>query len=132
MPSEERKVGLINENKFYPCPEKHVCVSTQAPKDDEKHYMKPLSYDGSIQDAKKKILKIINSKSRTKILKNEENYLHVLFTTFLLRFKDDVEFYFDDENKLIHFRSQSRIGGYDWGKNRSRMEEIREYYENLK
>ncbi|TXT56300.1 MAG: hypothetical protein BAJALOKI2v1_590023 [Promethearchaeota archaeon] len=131
MPSEERKVGLMEEGKFYPCPEKHVCVSSQSPKDDEDHYMEPMTYEGSLEDAKKNILNVINSMSRTKVLEENDNYIHVLFTTFLLRFKDDVEFYFDDTEKLIHFRSQSRIGGFDWNKNKKRMKKIKEKYNSM-
>ena len=44
------------------------------------------------------------------------------------RFKDDIEFLIDESAKLIHFRSQSRIGGYDWNANRNRMENIRSIY----
>ncbi len=51
--------------------------------------------------------------------------MHYEFTSFLLRFVDDVEFLFDDETKTIHFRSASRTGYGDLGANRRRMEEIR-------
>ncbi|TXT65759.1 MAG: hypothetical protein BAJALOKI3v1_70061 [Promethearchaeota archaeon] len=131
MPSEERKVGLVEDGKFYPCPEKHVCVSTQAPKDDEKHYIEPLSLNTSIEEAKEKMLEVINSMSRTEILENKENYLRAKFTTFLFRFDDDVEVYFDEENNLIHLRSQSRIGGYDWGKNRNRVKKIKKKFNKI-
>jgi len=131
MPSEERKVGLKEDGKFYPCPEKHVCVSTQAPKDDEKHYIKPLPLDSSVEDAKRKMIEIIKSMSRTEILENEDNYIRAKFTTFLFKFKDDVEFYFDEEDNLIHIRSQSRIGGFDWNKNRNRVKKIKKKFNNL-
>ncbi|MFW9902632.1 MAG: DUF1499 domain-containing protein, partial [Candidatus Thorarchaeota archaeon] len=65
---------------------------------------------------------------RTRLLKEEGNYLHYLFTTALFRFKDDVEFLFDETKKEIHFKSQSRIGGYDWDTNRKRMENIRKLF----
>ena len=52
-------------------------------------------------------------------------YLHVEFTTALLRFVDDVEFLLDPDKKLIHYRSASRIGRSDLGTNRRRMEMIR-------
>ena len=125
MAKEPRKVGLENDNRFHPCPKKHVCVSTQSPKEDEIHYIEPFSYDGSGKEALDKIEGIINGLKRTKILKRTEKYLHSLFTTALFRFKDDIEFLIDDNTKLIHFRSQSRIGGYDWNANRNRMENIR-------
>lgn len=131
MPKEERKVGLI-EGKFHPCPEKQVCVSTQSPESDEKHYMEPITYSTSKEEAKNKIKKVINSFKRTEIKEELENYIHSTFTTFLFRFTDDVEFLIDDKEKVIHFRSQSRIGGYDWGKNRSRMEKFKAKFNELK
>lgn len=127
MPKEPRKVGVI-DGRFYPCPKKHVCVSTQSDKNDEIHYIEPIPFRETKQEAMEKILKIVNSMSRTKILEKSENYIHALFTTALLRFKDDVEFYFDDSEKLIHFKSQSRIGGYDWETNKKRMNTIKDYY----
>ena len=128
MPKEPRKVGLADNERFHPCPKKKVCVSTQSPKEDETHYIEPFSYNGSAKEALDKIINIINGLKGTKILKKTENYLHVLFTTALFRFKDDVEFLIVDNTKVIHFRSQSRIGGYDWNANRNRMEKIRSIY----
>jgi uncharacterized protein (DUF1499 family) len=131
MPKEPRKIGLAN-GKFYPCPEKHVCVSTQSPKSDDKHYMEPIKYSNSKEEAKEKILKVINSFKRTELEEVSDNYIHSTFTTFLFRFTDDVEFLFDENEKLIHFKSQSRIGGYDWGKNRNRMEKFKKKFNELK
>jgi len=71
----------------------------------------------------------IASLPRTKLIEEEEAYLHYEFTSRLLRFVDDVEFVFDDESKIIHFRSASRIGYGDRGVNRDRMEEIRRLVE---
>jgi uncharacterized protein (DUF1499 family) len=62
---------------------------------------------------------------RTKLVEEDETYLHYEFTSLLLRFVDDVEFLFDDETKTIHFRSASRSGYGDLGVNRRRMEDIR-------
>jgi len=128
-PKKERKVWLI-DGRFHPCPEKRVCVSTQASEDDIIHYIEPIKVLGTIDDAKQRILQIVNSLKGTKILEKDGNYIHVLFTTKLFKFKDDVEFYFDEEQNVIHFRSQSRIGGYDWNANRKRMENIRVLYQN--
>lgn len=62
---------------------------------------------------------------RTKLVEEEEAYLHYEFTSLLLRFVDDVEFLLDDETKTVHFRSASRTGHGDFGVNRRRMEDIR-------
>ncbi|MFX1379754.1 MAG: DUF1499 domain-containing protein [Promethearchaeota archaeon] len=127
MPIKEKKVGLINA-KLYPCPKRHYCVSSQSDKADELNYIDPIKYNTSMEEAINKLKNIINSLKRTNLLKEEGNYLHFMFTTKLFRFKDDVEFLFDDIEKLIHFRSQSRIGGYDWNTNRKRMENIRKLF----
>ena len=44
----------------------------------------------------------------------------------IFRFVDDVEIHFDDDAKLIHFRSAARLGRRDFGVNRERMERVRQ------
>lgn len=129
MTKKEINVGLI-DGKLRSCPERHYCVSTQSDKSVEVNYIDPIKYDGLLEQAKNKIKNIINSLKRTKLLKEEKHYLHFLFTTALFRFKDDVELLFDDNEKLIHFKSQSRIGGYDYNTNRKRMENIRKLFQS--
>jgi hypothetical protein len=62
---------------------------------------------------------------RVNIVTVESDYIHAEFISAFLHFVDDVEFCFDDENKTIHVRSASRIGYYDLGVNRRRVERIR-------
>ena len=38
---------------------------------------------------------------------------------------DDVEFYFPPDERIIHVRSESRTGYYDFGANRRRVERLR-------
>jgi uncharacterized protein (DUF1499 family) len=68
---------------------------------------------------------VIPALPRTKLIEDEELYLHYEFRSLLLRFVDDVEFLFDEKAKIIHFRSASRVGYGDFGVNRRRMEDIR-------
>jgi len=68
---------------------------------------------------------------RSRIVISEELYLHAEFTSTFFRFVDDVEFLLDDGKKLIHVRSASRVGYYDFGVNRSRVEEIRTRFDTL-
>ncbi len=117
----KKPIGITN-GKFHPCPKSPNCISTQST--DEKHKMNPLSYNTSLEEAKAKILKIINSLKKNKIITDTNNYLHFEFRTVLFRFVDDVEFYFDDSEKIIHFRSAARIGYSDLGVNRKRMKNI--------
>ena len=56
------------------------------------------------------------------------DYLRVVFVTPKMRFRDDVEFYLDAENKEVHFRSASRAGKSDMGLNRQRHEQLTALY----
>ena len=105
------------------CPSSPNCVSTQA--QDEGHVIAPFRYRKSRAEAKEVLKEVIRSLPRTKLLEEDESYLHYEFTSLLLRFVDDVEFLFDDETKTIHFRSASRTGYGDMGVNRKRMEQVR-------
>jgi len=121
MAKSKKPIGIV-DGKLHPCPKSPNCVSTQAI--DDKQKMEPINYSGSLEDAKSKIISIINSLKRSKIVTNEENYIHIEFRTATFRFVDDVEFLFDDKEKIIHFRSRARMGYSDMGVNRKRMEEI--------
>ena len=121
MAKSKKPIGIVN-GKLHPCPKSPNCVSTQAI--DENQKIEPIKYSGSLEDAKGKILSIINSLKRSKIITNEENYIHIEFRTATFRFVDDVEFLFDDKDKIIQFRSRARMGYSDMGVNRKRMEEI--------
>lgn len=50
-------------------------------------------------------------------------YLEVIFTT-TIGFRDQIEFRIDEPSKRIDFRSRSKIGLYDFNKNRSRMQDF--------
>ncbi len=116
------------EGKLNPCPSSPNCVSSQAPSDDKEHFIEPLKYASGMEKAKDSLVKAINSMKRSKIIIQKDNYLYAEFTSALLRFVDDVEFYFDDAKKIIHVRSASRLGYGDMGVNRKRVEELRKLF----
>jgi len=90
--------------------------------------MEPLGYTGDMQAAKQKLVDIVSSFKRARIMVDEQDYIHAEFASALFKFVDDVEFYFDDEHKVIHFRSAARLGKYDFGVNRKRMDKIRQRF----
>jgi uncharacterized protein (DUF1499 family) len=108
-----------------PCPGSPNCVSTLASAQDSQHGIAPYRYSKTRPDAKALLKSAIAGLPRTKLVEEDDTYLHYEFTSFLLRFIDDVEFVFDEETKAIHFRSASRTGYGDLGVNRRRMEDIR-------
>jgi len=89
-------LGLV-KGKLIDCPDSPNCVSTQTMKEDAK--MDPLTYNGSLDAAVKKLVAVVNVQPRTKIIKQTDSYMHVEFKTKVMRFVDDVEFYFDDSVK---------------------------------
>ncbi len=113
----------MTERAFSPCPDTPNCVSSMETR--IRHYVEPLRYQGSMEVAKKRLLDMINGFGRTQVLEDSGPYIRATFTTFLFRFTDDVEFLIDDEKKLIHMRSASRVGYSDLGANRRRCEAIR-------
>lgn len=65
---------------------------------------------------------------RTRVVTDESGYLHAECTSLVFRFVDDVEFWFDQRESLVHVRSASRIGHSDLGVNRRRIEHIRNQF----
>jgi uncharacterized protein (DUF1499 family) len=113
----------VREGRLAPCPKSPNCVSTQST--DEKHGIDPLRYTVSLDEARDKLEQILRAMPRTNIVSLEKAYIHAECRSRLLGFVDDVEFWFDDAGKIIHFRSASRLGYSDLGVNRKRMEQIR-------
>ena len=105
-----------------PCPSSPNCISTVAEKKRKK--LPPLPFKTDVKEDKAAMKKIITTYPRTKLISEREDYLHFQFVTKLGNFTDDVEFYFDGENRLIHFRSASQKGWSDMGANRRRMKRI--------
>lgn len=60
-----------------------------------------------------------------KVIKSEPDYLYVQFTTRVLGFVDDAEFWLEPGAGAVQVRSASRVGRKDYGVNRARIEAIR-------
>jgi uncharacterized protein (DUF1499 family) len=120
-----RNLG-VNNGQLPACPDTPNCVSTQAATTDTEHFMPAIPYTSDASFAMTQILRAVSSMPRVTIIKQEETYLHAEFRSRMMGFVDDVEFYVDDANKLIHFRSAARLGRGDMGVNRQRMTELSE------
>jgi len=112
----------VRGNRLAPCPSSPNCVSSQS--DEEKHRIDPLRYTSTPAAAWDRLKTVVRGMDRTTPVRETADYLHVEFRT-LLGFVDDVEFYLDERERVIHLRSASRMGYWDLGVNRKRMESIR-------
>ncbi len=119
----------VKDGRLADCPQSPNCVSSQSVVGDKEHYIQPLHYSGSRDEAKAALISVIESMKRTKIITVTDDYVYAEFTSRIFRFVDDVEFYFDDTTKTIHLRSASRLGHSDLGVNRKRVESIRELFD---
>jgi uncharacterized protein (DUF1499 family) len=111
-------------NRLKPCPDKPNCVSSLS--NNAMHSVAPIAYDGDWQMMKATLIELIENTPRAEIVENTDEYLHACFKSKLFGFVDDVEFVFYDAQKLIHIRSASRLGYYDFGVNRRRVRWLRE------
>ncbi|OGU13339.1 MAG: hypothetical protein A2076_11075 [Geobacteraceae bacterium GWC2_53_11] len=107
-----------------PCPSSPNCVSSLAP---DSHFIEPLRFSGDAVAAFARLQTILASRSDTRIIAATGTTLQVEFRT-LLGFVDDGLLVLDASAGVIHLRSAARLGYWDLGKNRSRMEEIRQQF----
>jgi uncharacterized protein (DUF1499 family) len=61
-------------------------------------------------------------------VKEEPGYLVVIFRSKVLGLVDEAEFAFDEKEGDINIHSEARIGFYDFGVNRARLEKIRDSF----
>ena len=114
----------VREGLLAPCPSSPNCVSSQT--ESERHRIAPLAFSGDPDAAFARLKLAILRRSDTTIVDELPDYLRVELRTIL--FVDDGEFLLDRAKKRIHVRSASRLGYSDFGKNRSRLEEIRRQF----
>ena len=84
----------------------------------------PLRGDGPATIAK--IKGVVGAMDGAKIVRSDPDYLYAQYTTRLMKFVDDVEFWYDPAARVIQVRSASRVGKGDMGVNRKRIEAVRE------
>ncbi len=83
----------------------------------------PLKGDGPATLAR--IATIVETMPGAQVVTREPGYLYVRFTTRLMRFVDDAEFWHDPAAQVVQVRSASRVGHGDGGVNRARVEAVR-------
>jgi uncharacterized protein (DUF1499 family) len=92
---------------------------------DAEHYIEPLHYAGEARQAWAALRRVIDGMQRVKVITSDPNYLYAEFSSKLMGYVDDAEFYLDEKAGMIHVRSASRLGSSDFGVNRGRIESIR-------
>lgn len=85
----------------------------------------PLALRGDGAATMARIREIVAAWPGAVVVKAEDDYLHAEFTTRLMKYTDDVEFWLDPRAGVVQVRSASRLGEGDLNANRKRVEAIR-------
>ena len=87
--------------------------------------IEPLPVHDSGPHTLERIRRIVETLDGAKVVQANSGYLYAQFTSRMLKFVDDTEFWFDPQAGVIQVRSASRLGRKDFGVNRARIEAIR-------
>lgn len=85
----------------------------------------PLALRGDGPATLAKIKAIVEAMPGARVVESKPDYLYAQVTTQLMKFVDDVEFWFDPAAQVVQVRSASRVGKSDMGVNRKRVEAVR-------
>lgn len=117
---------LVHNGRLATCPDRPNCVNSQI--GDPRHRIDPIAYSGDPSDAMRVLDGVVREMPGSRIVRRTDRVLHVEYRTRWLGFIDDVVFFLPEE-PLIHVRSASRKGYYDFGVNRKRVERIRALFQ---
>lgn len=112
-------------NTLKTCPSSPNCVCSAYP-DDGKHYIAPLKIPNRLepQNSMAHFKKAIEA-AGGEITDSSDEHLTATFTSQVFKFVDDIDAQLDLDNQVIHIRSASRVGYYDFGANKARVEKLR-------
>jgi uncharacterized protein (DUF1499 family) len=108
-----------------PCPSSPNCVSSRDP--DPVRRVDPIPFRGTAEEAREDLETVVRALPRSNVVASAGDLVRAEFRT-RLGFVDDVEFRIDEAAGVIHVRSASRTGYWDFGVNRRRVEAIREAF----
>lgn len=110
--------------RLSPCPSSPNCVTSVPGNVGKDRVLPPLRFAGDPENALAALKWVVENMDGAALVSQDGPLMRFTFTSSLLGFVDDVEFLLIPEEKLIHFRSASRVGYWDLGANRARMETV--------
>jgi len=119
--------GGIVDGRLAPCPSTPNCVCSDHGGEAS---VAPLGFTGNVDDAWRAARAAIEATGGI-VIRADASYLHATYTTRVLRFVDDVELRLDAAARVIHVRSASRVGRYDFGVNEKRVTRIADAFSRL-
>ncbi|EPD12397.1 MAG: DUF1499 domain-containing protein [Cycloclasticus pugetii] len=114
--------AYANMPSLKPCPDKPNCVSSKA---DDEHAIAPFKLKQNQPVDQQRLLEVLNQLDNNIAVIHDENHIHAEITSRVFGFVDDLDLIINIEQQIIHVRSASRTGYYDFGVNRRRVERLR-------
>ena len=111
----------VQDGKLAPCPATPNCVSSQT--DNEEQRIRPFHFNAPPEVAFNRLAQVLAARADATLVEQTDRDLRAELHTTL--FVDDGEFLLNPAEQVIEVRSSSRLGYYDFGENRRRLEEIR-------
>jgi uncharacterized protein (DUF1499 family) len=111
----------VSSGKFQACSFAPHCVSST--ESDPQKYIAPIEVNTAQEW--QRLQALVLAMPRTEIAVRDVNYLHAVTSTDIMGYKDDVELLYTPAKNAVDIRSSSRVGYYDFGINRARLEQLR-------
>ena len=71
------------------------------------------------------LIQILKNTPRLKIIRKDKNYIYAIATSRIMKFVDDIEIRNLDKDNILQIKSSSRLGIYDLGVNKRRVQTLR-------
>jgi uncharacterized protein (DUF1499 family) len=132
----------VRQGQLASCPPQRDCVSSQD--NDPNLHIQPLIYTSTRDQARSDLLIAATVVGQGRIVSNHRSYIRIEYpisdskadhaSAYYYQPEnavDDVEFYLDPNSHVIEMRSIARLGLFDIGANRGRLERIRSAFAEL-
>ena len=121
----------VNGGRLKPPSSTPNSVSSQAdlwPAHPQEAYARiaPLALVGDGPATLARLQALVQATPGAMVVTQRPDYLYATFTSRLMQYTDDVEFWFDPAAGVVQVRSASRLGHGDMGANRKRIEALRQ------
>ncbi|MCB0391058.1 MAG: DUF1499 domain-containing protein [Bdellovibrionales bacterium] len=92
---------------------------------ERKHYIAPLIISNKKTKVFEVVKNILSNWNGIQLVEEHGEYLHYEVKSKWFGFTDDLEIFWAKDVGLLHFKSASRLGYYDLGVNRKRVENLK-------
>ncbi len=117
-----------SSHQLAPCPASPNCVSSLAT--DPKHRVEPFMLASTVDKSWPDLKAVVLDLPRSKLVAEQQGYLHVEVRSLILRFVDHLELGAEQGTNRVDVRSASSLGYSDLGVNRKRVETLRAQLRN--